>query len=126
MKMVEVVSNELAPAHGPYSHGQKFGNILVTSGAIPQKKDGEYVYDIKEATTLTLENLLYVVEAAGGNKESIARMEVYLTNLEDFDGFNEAYAAFFGSHRPARVCTQAGKIFADLPIEAAALAFIED
>lgn len=126
MKIEEIVSTKLAPAHGPYCQGLKYGNIILTSGAIPQKADGTYVYDVEEATTLTLENLLCVVEAAGGTKESIARMDVVLTSLEDFDAFNRAYAAFFGTHRPARVCTQAGKIFEDLPLEASAIAFLAE
>ena len=126
MKMEEIVSSKLAPAHGPYCQGLKCGNMILTSGAIPQKMDGSFVYDVKEATLLTLENLLFVIEAAGGTKNSIARMDVVLTDLDDFDAFNEAYAEFFGSHRPVRICTQAGKIFADLPLEAAAIAFLED
>ncbi len=126
MKLEEIVSTKLAPAHGPYSQGLKYGNMIITSGAIPQKADGSYVYDMREAATLTLNNLLSVVEAAGGSKTGIARMDVVLTRLEDFDEFNEAYAAFFGDHRPARICTQAGKIFEDLPLEAAAIAFLEE
>lgn len=126
MKMEEIVSSKLAPAHGPYCQGLKCGNMILTSGAIPQRADGSYVYDVQEATTLTLENLLCVIEAAGGKKESIARMDVVLTSLDDFDEFNKAYAAFFGAHKPVRICTQAGKIFEDLPIEAAAIAFLED
>ena len=126
MRMQEIVSPDLAPAHGPYSQGIRCGNLLFTSGSIPQKADGEYVYDVKEATTLTLQNLLYVIEAAGGTKESIVRMDVVLTDLDDFDAFNEAYAAFFGEHRPVRMCYQAGKIFGDLPLEAEAVAYLEN
>ncbi len=126
MKMEEIVSSKLAPAHGPYCQGIKCGNMILTSGAIPQKLDGTYVYDVYEATILTLENLLAVVEAAGGTRESIAKMDVVLTSLDDFDEFNRAYAEFFGAHRPARYCTEAGKIFADLPLEASAIAFLED
>lgn len=123
--MEEIISNELAPALGPYCHGRKFGNILVTSGSIPEKKDGSFVYEIKEATTLTLQNLLSVVKAAGGRKEDIARVEVYLKTLEDFDAMNEAYTAFFGSHKPTRVCIQAADLACGVPIEASVLAFIE-
>lgn len=126
MKMEELVSSKLAPAHGPYCQGLRCGNLIFTSGSIPQKLDGTYVYDVYDATILTLENLMCVIEAAGGTKENIARMEVVLSNLDDFDEFNRAYADFFGSHRPARICTQAGKIFEDLPIEAAAIAYLED
>ncbi len=93
--MEKIFSQELAPALGPYCHGMKCGNLLLTSGAIPEKKDGSFVYEIKEATFLTLRNLLSVVEAAGGSKESIAR-----------------------------VCVQAADLACGVPIEAAAAAYI--
>ena len=123
--MEEIISKELAPALGPYCHGRKCGNILVTSGSIPEKKDGSFVYEIKAATTLTLQNLLSVVEAAGGTKESIARVEVYLKTLDDFAAMNEAYAEFFGSHRPTRVCVQVADLACGVPLEASVMAFIE-
>ena len=124
--MEAIYSSELAPAVGPYCHARRCGNIIVTSGSIPEKKDGSFVYEIKEATKLTLQNLVYMVEAAGGTKESIARVDVYLTDLKDFDAFNEAYSEFFGDHKPTRVCTQGGKIFGDLPLEASVIAFVEE
>ena len=123
--MEEIISKELAPALGPYCHGRKCGNILVTSGSIPEKKDGSFVYEIKAATTLTLQNLLSIVEAAGGTKESIARVEVYLKTLDDFAAMNEAYAEFFGSHRPTRVCVQVADLACGVPLEASVMAFIE-
>lgn len=126
MKMEEVVSKKLAPAHGPYCHGRKYGNMIVTSGAIPEKEDGTFVFEIKEATKITLENLLSVVEAAGGTKESVAKVEVYLKNLDDFDEMNKAYAEFFGSHRPARVCFEVSNLACGVPLEAAMTAFIDE
>lgn len=125
MKLKELVSTQASPALGPYCHGRKFGNMIVTSGQIPLTRDGEYVYEIKAATKLVLENLTSIVEAGGGTKERVARVDVYLKTLEDFDAFNEAYAEFFGNHKPARVCTQAAKIAGDVPLEASMIAFAE-
>lgn len=124
-RMKEIISGDLAPALGPYCHGRKCGNMLITSGAIPEKNDGSFVYEIKEATLLTLKNLLSVVEAAGGSKESIARVDVYLKSLDHFNAMNEAYAEFFGNHKPTRVCVQVADLACGVPIEAAVIAFIE-
>ncbi len=122
--MEEIISKELAPCLGPYCHGIKCGNILMTSGGIPEKKDGSFEYEIKEAVKLTLSNLLSVVEAAGGKKENIAKVEIYLKNLDDFDKMNEVYAEFFGNHKPARVCVEVADLACNVPIEAAFTAFI--
>lgn len=68
--------------------------MIFTSGQIPLTKDGEYVYEVKAATKLVLHNLVSIVEAGGGTKESVARVDVYLRDLKDFEAFNEAYAEF--------------------------------
>ena len=117
-------SPSLPKAVGPYSYGTKFGNVILTSGQIAQDPvTGEMETDIKKATMMVLNNLLAVVEAGGGAKESIARVEVYMKDLSEFDAFNEAYSEFFGDHKPARVTTQAGDLAEGATIEAAVTAF---
>lgn len=126
MEVKELVSKEASPALGPYCHGRKCGNMIITSGQIPLTKDGTYVYEIKEATTLVLNNLLSIVEEGGGSKETVARVDVFIRSLDDFGEINEAYAAFFGDHRPTRVCVQVAALPANVPLEASMIAFAED
>lgn len=115
----------LPKAVGPYSYGTKYGNLILTSGQVAMDPDtDEIVTDIKKATTMILNCLLRIVEAGGGTKETIAKVDVYLRDLNDFDAFNEAYAAFFGDHKPARVTVQAGDLAEGATIEAAATAFV--
>ena len=126
MELKELVSMEASPALGPYCHGRKYGNMIITSGQIPLTKDGEYVYEIKAATTLVLNNLLSIVEAGGGCRESVARVDVYINSLDDFAAINEAYAEFFGSHRPTRVRVQVEALPENVPLEASMIAFAEE
>lgn len=126
MRMEELVGLEASPALGPYCHGRKYGDMIITSGQIPLKKDGTYVYEVKAAVRLVLGNLLSIVEAGGGCKESIARVDVFLRDLGDFDEVNEAYAEFFGNRKPARVCVQVAALPADVPLEASVIAFAEN
>lgn len=100
MELKELVSQEASPALGPYCHGRKYGNMIITSGQIPLTKDGEYVYEIKAATMLVLHNLLSIVEAGGGCKESVARVDVFINSLDDFAAMNEAYAEFSEAINP--------------------------
>ena len=125
MKPKELVSVEASPALGPYCHGRKYGDMILTSGQIPLTKNGEYVYEVKAATALVLGNLLSIVEAGGGCKESVARVEVYIRDLKDFAQINEAYKEFFGNHRPARVGVQVAALPDDVPLEASMIAFAE-
>lgn len=123
MKPEELVSTEASPALGPYCHGRKYGDMIITSGQIPLTKDGRYVYEVKAATKLVLSNLLSIVEAGGGCMESIARVEVFIRDLKDFALFNEAYKEVFGDYRPARVCVQVAALPEDVPLEASMIAF---
>jgi 2-iminobutanoate/2-iminopropanoate deaminase len=123
MKPTEIVSSKASPALGPYCHGRKYGNMILTSGQIPLTKDGAYIYEIKAATTLVLSNLLSIVEAGGGSLHSIAKVDVFIRDFNDFGQFNEAYKEFFGEHRPARVCVQAAALPSDVPLEASMIAF---
>jgi len=126
LKLEELVSPKASPALGPYCHGQKFGNMIITSGQIPLTKDGEYIHEVKAATRLVLENLLSIVEAGGGCLESIARVDVFVNSLDDFAAINEVYGEFFGSHRPTRVCVQVEALPGNVPLEAAMTAFAAD
>lgn len=126
MELKELISAAASPALGPCCHGRKYGNMIITSGQIPLTKDGEYIYEVKEATTLVLNNLLSIVEAGGGSKESVAKVDVFINNLDDFAKINEAYAEFFGTHKPARVCVQVEALPGNVPLEAAMTAFAEE
>mgnify|MGYP001172624909 CR=1 FL=1 len=120
-------SPQLPQAVGAYSCGTKYGNTIITSGQIAvDEQSGLVVTDITVATAMVLQNLLHVVEAGGGRLDTIARVDIYLKDLKDFEDFDKAYAAFFGDHKPARVTVQAGNLAEGATIEAAAIAFVAE
>ncbi|MBG0788998.1 MAG: deaminase [Desulfovibrionaceae bacterium] len=105
-------SPESAEVVGPYSHCVKAGNTYYTCGQVPfHPVTGEVVgLTIKEQAFQTLINLKMVLDAAGLAISDIVKVNVFLTSMDDFDGFNEIYADFMGNHRPARMCLAAGEI----------------
>ena len=100
--------------------------MIITSGQIPMTKDGEYIYEVKAATRLVLSNLLSIVEAGGGCKETVAKVNVYLKSWDDFPAMNEAYAEFFGGYKPTRACVQVAGLAGNVPLEADMIAFAQD
>ncbi|POP35025.1 reactive intermediate/imine deaminase [Lactonifactor longoviformis] len=126
MELKEIISKEASPALGPYCHGRKYGSMIITSGQIPLTKEGEYIYEVKAATKLVLKNLISIVEAGGGSKNSVARVDIFVNSLDDFSAINETYAEFFGDYKPTRVCVQVEALPADVPLEASMLAFAEE
>ena len=127
MQLETIKSHHAPKAIGPYSHGMRYGDMIITSGQIPVNPDtNEMIMDVKAATKQVLQNLLSIVEAGGGAKDSVAKVEVFVKSLDDFDDINEIYSEFFGNHKPARVLVQVGTLPAGACLEAAMTAFIKE
>ncbi|MFP5522354.1 RidA family protein [Peptococcus simiae] len=111
------IHSDAAPAVlGPYSQAVQVGHLVFVSGQLPLK-DGQLIDDPAQATTAALDNLLAIVQAAGGQKTSFAKVNIFVRNMDDFDTINTAYAAFFGDHKPARACVQVARLPKDAVLE---------
>ncbi|MEA2486337.1 MAG: 2-iminobutanoate/2-iminopropanoate deaminase [Actinomycetota bacterium] len=100
-----IVATESAPAAvGPYSQAVAGGGLLFCSGQIPlDPQTGELVGgSIGDQTRRCMQNLEAVLEAGGTSIEGIVKTTVFLTNIDDYAEFNEAYATFVGAEPPAR------------------------
>jgi creatinine amidohydrolase len=93
---------------GAYSSGVVQDGLLFVSGqGAIDPVSGEVVRGtIEEETLLTLENVRRVIEAAGGTIRDIVKCTVHLSDINDFDRYNKAYASFFGGVFPARTTVQ--------------------
>jgi len=111
------------PPLGPYSPAVGAGGFVFCSGQVPRDAQGKMVADsIEAATTQALENVLAVLTAAGCKRSDVVKTTVFLKDLNDFDGMNKTYAAFFGSHRPARSTVQAARLPGDARVEVECIA----
>lgn len=124
---VEFIQTHKAPAAiGPYSQGTiglKGAETVLVSGQLPIK-DGELMTEVKAATQASLDNVLAIVEAAGGQLTDIARVGVFVKDIADFDAINGVYTEFFGDHKPARALVQVAKLPKDAVIEIEATALV--
>ncbi|CEO39558.1 Rid family detoxifying hydrolase [Photobacterium kishitanii] len=105
--MSKVITSKTAPdAIGPYSHGNTFGDLIFTSGQLPVCKEKGGIVDggIAKQSRQSLENLRSVIEAGGGDMDTVLKTTCYLANIEDFAAFNTVYAEFFKTECPARSC----------------------
>ena len=100
-----VISTSDAPqAIGTYSQAIKTGNTVYLSGQIPlDPVTGRLISgDIDEQINRVFENLAAVAEAAGGSLQDIVKLNVYLTDLVNFQNVNEAMASLLKQPYPAR------------------------
>lgn len=122
MKMIETAN---APkAVGAYSQGVLTNDTLYVSGQLPFDPNTMKVPsdDIEALTLQALNNVLAIVEAAGLKKENIVRCGIFLKDMNDFPKMNEAYAQFFGAHKPARAAVEVARLPKDVKIEIDAIA----
>ncbi len=121
------VKTENAPsAIGPYSQGVIAGNIVYTSGQLPiNPSTGELLKgDIEKETKQCLENVIAIVKEANGALEDIVKVNIYVTNIENFSKINETYSEYFSEHKPARSLVEVRRLPQDGDIEIEAIAII--
>lgn len=107
--MKQVVFSEKAPAAvGPYSHAIDCGNLVFLSGQVPLvPKTGALAEGgIAGQTRQMFANIQAVLESCGLTLDSVVKTTVFMTDLNDFNQFNEIYAAYFPTNPPARSCVQ--------------------
>ena len=99
------INTEKAPAAiGTYSQAIKVNNTVYLSGQIPL--DPKTMVIVKGGIQAEIEqvfvNLAAVCEAAGGSLKNIVKLNIYLTNLNDFSAVNNIMARYFDQPYPAR------------------------
>jgi 2-iminobutanoate/2-iminopropanoate deaminase len=93
---------------GAYSDGVLVDGFLFVSGqASVDFKTSEFVLGtIEEETHQTLTNIKAIVEAAGGTMEQVVKCTVHLSDINEFDRYNQVYAQYFPGIKPARTTVQ--------------------
>lgn len=105
------ITTDLAPMPvASYSQAVKVETSLYLAGQGGfDANTGQLVgEDIRDQTRQTLQNLKYVIEAAGGTMNDIVTVRVYISEHAEFAGMNEVYGEFFEKPYPARTTVSAG------------------
>ena len=91
----------MAPPH--LTAWTRIGSTLYLSGQLAFDAEGRIQdRDAGAQTTQTLQNIQATLETLGLSPSDIVKATVWLRDTADFPAFNDAYAAFFAEHRPAR------------------------
>ena len=96
---------------GPYSPVLEIdpGKLVVISGQGPIDSQGQVIGEsIEEQTKLTLENCQHQLASAGCSLADVFKVNVFLTNLDEWSRFNEVYREFMPEPRPVRTAVQTG------------------
>ena len=110
--MKQVIRTKKAPAPvGPYSQGIKTGSRIYVAGQGPVNPEtGKMPGGISDQTRQVLMNVKAILEEGGASMEHVVKATVHLTDLKNFQAFNEVYREFFSEPYPVRTTVQSGLI----------------
>ena len=92
----------MAAPLGPYTPVVRAGDWIIVSGQLGMK-DGALVNGgVAAQTAQAVENLKAQLASVGATLGDIAKTLCFLTDMDTFATFNEAYVAGFNGARPAR------------------------
>lgn len=100
-----IISTPNAPqAIGTYSQAVKCGNTVYVSGQIPlDPANGQLVTgDMDAQIRRVFENLKAIINTAGGDFSHVAKLNVFLTDLGNFQLVNKIMSEYFQEPYPAR------------------------
>jgi reactive intermediate/imine deaminase len=120
----EAVHSDDAPsAIGSYSQAIRSGQFVFLSGQIPlnpatmEMVDG----DFEARARRVFDNLKAVAVQAGGDLDSIVKLTIYLTDLNNFASVNAVMADYFHEPYPARAALGVASLPKGADIEAEAI-----
>jgi 2-iminobutanoate/2-iminopropanoate deaminase len=103
MATKEIVAVGVASSNPNLSPATRFGNLVFVSGQTGRHPtSGESGKDVREQTSNVLERIKVVLEAAGTSLDNVLTATVYLVNRNDLAAYNEVYATYFPTNKPAR------------------------
>lgn len=112
------------PAAGPYSHAVRAGDWVILSGQGGfDATTGAVAEGVEAQTRHTLANVRTVLADCGVEMTDVAKVTVYLADMDDFTTMNAVYAEAFGDHKPVRTTIEAARLPLDLRVEIEVWAF---
>ncbi len=87
---------------GPYTPVVRAGDWIIVSGQLGIADGALVPGGVSAQTTQAVENLKAQLATAGATLADIVKTLCFLTDMDTFATFNEAYVAGFGNARPAR------------------------
>ncbi len=124
----EIIRTDQAPqAIGTYSQAVKVGQTVYLSGQIPLVPETMTLIegDIEAQIRRVFDNLQAVARAAGGSLADVVKLNVFLTDLNNFAMVNQVMADYFSEPYPARAAIGVAALPKDAAVEMDAVLELE-
>lgn len=125
LEKIKICTEKAGKPGGWYSQAVRVGDIIYTAGITAVDPETQMLVSPNEITGQTkqvLTNIKAILEAAGSDLNHVVKTLVFISDINDFQKFNEVYKEFFPIDPPARSTIQIGKFKDDTVIEIEAIA----
>ena len=103
MPKKEIIQVNLAAANPNLSPATRFGDLVFVAGQTGRHPiTGEVGRNVREQTQYALQRVEMILKTAGTSLDNVLTVLTHLTRREDLAAYNEEYAKFFPSNKPAR------------------------
>ena len=112
-----------------YTDAVRVGDLLFVSGCVPVDPEGRLVGgdDVVAQARKTFENVGAVLTAGGSSFADVAKVTVFLTDVDDRAKINPVRQEFFGDTRPASTLVEVSRLaIPGARIEVEAIAVVRD
>ncbi|KAI1328920.1 endoribonuclease L-PSP [Xylariaceae sp. FL0255] len=101
-----VTENAPRALPGIYSQAIKANGFVFVSGAVPMDPVTMKIIDgdIQAHTHQCIKNLSAILEAAGSSLEKVVKVNVFISDMDNFAKMNEVYSTYWGDVKPCRTC----------------------
>jgi 2-iminobutanoate/2-iminopropanoate deaminase len=127
MPKKEIIQVDLAAPNPNLSPATRFGDLVFVAGQTGRHPiTGEVGRDVREQTRNALERIKMILEAAGTSMDNVLTVTTHLTTREDLRAYNEEYAKYFPTNKPARTTVEVMLNSPELLVEITVTACIPD
>ncbi|KAH9905899.1 L-psp endoribonuclease family protein [Xylariomycetidae sp. FL2044] len=117
-----------APAPRPQlSQAIKYNGMVYCSGSVGRDVVSGKLAEggVKPQARLAIQHLKTVLEAAGSSLDNVVKVNIFLSTMDDFVAFNEAYDEFFTvDPKPCRTCVAVYQLPMGARVELECTAFL--
>jgi 2-iminobutanoate/2-iminopropanoate deaminase len=108
----EIRVDALAPPFSHYTDAVRIGELLFVSGCIAVDGQGSLVGgdDVVAQTRQVFANLAAILKEAGAGFADVAKVTVFLTDIDDRARINPVRAEFFRTTRPASTLVEVSRL----------------
>ncbi|MEY3575663.1 MAG: hypothetical protein RLZZ88_806 [Actinomycetota bacterium] len=114
----------MAAPIGPYTPVVRAGDWIIVSGQLGLHEGSIVAGGVQAQTAQSIANLKLQLASVGASLSDVVKTLCFLTDLDTFATFNEAYVEGFGTHRPARSTIGVASLPAGGAVEIEAWAYL--